>query len=331
MESEIPNNSPIFIVGSPRSGTTLLRYILTSHPRIYIPPESYFFHRFFSSDPQRPVPPEKAVEVMASICTYEPFFADWKGERPNPELFVSMLPDTRPAAIICALYTLYARQYGAERWGDKTPIYVEQIDKISALFPEGKFIHIIRDGRDVAVSMRKAYRNARYFYMDIYYAAANWKDRLARARKMGDLIGPERYLEIRYEDLVSNMEESICNICGFIGEVYHPAMLEPQLVAARSHHSTGIHSSTRQPPTDSHIGHWQKEMSPADQRLFQSVAGDILEQNKYALVDLGKMPPVEVLRKFSLAGKFYTLNTLRNSMQKAGIVHPTAIIEKFTK
>jgi hypothetical protein len=217
------------------------------------------------------------------------------------------------------------------RWGDKTPIYVEKMDKIAEIFPNAKFIHIIRDGRDVALSMRKSYRGLRFFYMDEYYAAATWRDRINQAKEVGSKLGLGRYLEIRYEDLLFSLEEYIYKICEFLKERYHPAMKEPHLTAVNFHHSKGIHASTRLPPTSSRIGIWQQEMSQADQRLFQSVAGETLKQNNYEMVDLRKITLREKFWKISLAMKFNTLTASRNAIQKAGIVHPTAIIEKITK
>lgn len=328
---EQDKNDPIFIVGAPRSGTTLLRYILTSHPNIFIPPESYFLPRFFSFDSQKPLGQKKAFEVVSAIWKYNSFFSDWKGPVPAPDSFVSALPDTRPVTIINTLYTCYAKQYGAMRWGDKTPIYVEKMDKLAVIFPGAKFIHIIRDGRDVALSMRKSYKGLRFFYMDDYYAAATWRDRITNAQEVGSKLGSGRYFQIRYEDLLFSLEENLHKICEFLEEQYHPAMKEPHLTAANFHHSKGIHASTRLPPTSSRIGIWQQEMSPEDQRLFQSVAGETLRQYNYEMVDLRKITLREKLWEISLAMKFIILTASRNAIQKAGIVHPTAILEKITK
>jgi hypothetical protein len=100
------------------------------------------------------------------------FFRDWQGEMPVPEEFVAALSDLTPATLLSTLYTQYSRQYCAQRWGDKSPIYTSHLDTLTTIFPSAQVIHIIRDGRDVALSMLKSYRGARFFYVDVGNAAS---------------------------------------------------------------------------------------------------------------------------------------------------------------
>ncbi len=195
---------PIFVVGAQRSGTTMLRYMLCGHPRIYIPPESTFIHRFFPGRSRVPMQRHEAIDTLNAILSYRDFFMDWQANRPDPATFVDSLPDLLPATFLDSLYCQYARQFGAERWGDKTPIYTDYIDLIAEIFPTAQFIHIIRDGRDAALSMMKAYQTAtRFFYIDIYYAVRIWKRRIRKARTSGARLGADRYYEVRYEQLIA--------------------------------------------------------------------------------------------------------------------------------
>lgn len=322
---------PIFVVGAPRSGTTLLRYILCSHPRIYLPPESNFIPRFFSKNPGDPLQPQEAFRVLESILSYRVFFKDWQGERPDPPLFISALPDLLPRTILSALYKEYSRQFEAERWGDKSPIYTIHLDLLSRIFPQAHFIHIIRDGRDVALSMLKSYQGPRFFYMDLYFAVSSWQRRVRQAKTSAQRLGSEHYHEIRYEDLVTDPPKVISALCDFLGEVYEPAMAEPHNEARGHFHSKGIHAATRRPLTPNSAGRWRKEMSEADQRLIQVVAGDLLNELGYEIAGLGRMGLAEKARLARLQAKYSAIETGRRVLQAAGIFHPTALIAKKLK
>ena len=319
---------PIFVVGAPRSGTTLLRYMLCSHPRIYIPPESNFIPRFFPRSPTQPMQREQAIQTLRSLFSYRTFFRDWHGTFPDPHGFVDALKDLTPATFLDALYAEYARQFAASRWGDKSPLYTSYLDLIAGIFPTAQFIHLIRDGRDVALSMVKAYPRIPFFYMDMYYAARSWRRRVRQAMAAGAHLGPDRYLEVRYEQLTENPEAHLQRICDFLGEAYVPSMAEPQRTAREHHHSKGIHAATRLAPSTMSSGHWRKDMSPADVRLFQTAAGDLLLALGYATVDLGKMSVAEKVRYAALQSKYALIQTGRRVVQAAGVFNPAGLLSR---
>ena len=137
---------------------------------------------------------QQAIEIVDAILSYQKFFKDWQErERPVASRFVDALPERTPATILDALYSQYARQHHAVRWGDKSPIYTDYINEIAQIFPSAQFIHIIRDGRDVALSMLKAYTGRRFFYMNLCFAARTWKRRVLKACVSGAQLGVERY------------------------------------------------------------------------------------------------------------------------------------------
>ena len=317
---------PIFVVGAPRSGTTLLRYMLCSHPRIYIPPESSFIPRFFRRSPRQPMRREQAIQTLRSLFSYHSFFRDWRADLPDPGAFVDALEELTPAAFLGSLYGQYARQFGASRWGDKSPLYSSYVDLIAEIFPTAQFIHLIRDGRDVALSMVKAYPRIPFFFMDMYYAARSWRRRVRQAMAAGAHLGPDRYLEVRYEQLTEHPEAHLQRICDFLGEAYVPSMAEPHRTARVRHHSKGIHASTRLAPNTMSSGHWRKDMSPPDVRLFQTVAGDLLLALGYATVDLGKMSVAEKVRYAALQSKYALIQTGRRVVQAAGVFNPSGLL-----
>jgi len=320
------NERPIFVIGAQRSGTTLLRYMLCGHPRIYIPPESNFIPRFFRRFPHLPMTREQAVQTARSVFGYQMFFEDWRGERPDSKIFVDSLRDLTPASFLDSLYTQYAAQHRAERWGDKSPIYAECMDLLAEMFPRAQFVHIIRDGRDVALSMLQAYRERRFFYVDLYYAAQTWKRRVSKARTSGQKLGPDRYYELRYEKLTAETETVLRGICRFLGEVYTPAMCESQRVAVEHYHSTGIHVATREPPTTRSVGRWRTEMKPCDQRLVQTVAGEMLKELAYDHTPGIRLDFGEKLRYSRLRTKYGVVSSARHVLKSVGLFHPTWLL-----
>jgi hypothetical protein len=319
MHSEI---RPIFIVGVHRSGTTLLRYMLGSHSRIYIPPESDFIPYFFLDDPNGELSDKQVARNLHTIFERYRFVKEWQGDPPEPAQFARSLPDRTPASFLDSLYGAYARQYGAVRWGDKTPIYASYIHLIHDIFPGAQFLHIIRDGRDAALSMLEKYERDEY-HVDIFFAARNWVRRIRSAQSAGSRIGPKLYYELRYESLIDDPEGELRAVCAFLGESYEPGMIEyhrtaRERIPADSH----FFSNVRNPLSRQRVGRWQLGMDMADQRLVQRVAGKLLVELGYALADLGPMPMSELTRLAVLAVKYATLQSGRRMLQAIGLFPP---------
>ena len=318
----LPEDRPVFIIGVHRSGTTLLRYMLGSHSRIYIPPESDFIPNFFLHDPAGELSDEQVARILGAIFERYRFVKEWKGDPPDPAQFAQSLPDRTPASFLDALYSAYARQYGAERWGDKTPIYASYVDLLHDLFPRAQFLHIIRDGRDAALSMLDKYEHDE-FHVDIFFAARNWVRRICSAQSAGSRIGPNLYYELRYENLIDDPEGELRAVCDFLGEAYEPGMIEyhrtaRERIPANSH----FFSNVRNPLSRQRVGRWQQEMSVADQRLVQRVAGRLLAELGYTVIDLGPMSIPELARLAVLASKYAVLQSGRRALQQLGLFPP---------
>jgi hypothetical protein len=317
-----PAVRPFFIVGVHRSGTTLLRYMLSSHSRLYVPQESDFIPAFFLRQPERELSDQQIAQILDTIFEKYRFVEEWQGTRPDTSDFLQSMSERTPAALLDALYTAYARQNGAQRWGDKTPIYASYIDLIHQIFPEAQFVHIIRDGRDAALSMLAKYQKDE-FHVDIFFAARNWVRRIRKAQASGARLGSDLYYELRYEDLVADPEQELKAICDFLGESFEGPMLRHhRLASARIPSDTHFFDTVRHPTTGDRIGRWRSGLSRADQRLVQAVAGSLLEELNYPLEDLGPMPPSERLRLAALAVKYFTLQAGRWVLQRANLFPP---------
>jgi hypothetical protein len=312
---------PLFVIGVHRSGTTLLRYMLSSHPRIYIPPESDFIPRFFGRHPTARMNRQAATHILRTIFESYRFVREWQGPPPEPGSFVDHLPDLTPAAFLDTLYQHYAKQHGAERWGDKTPIYTSYMDLLLQIFPSAQFIHIIRDGRDVALSMIDKW-GAQKGHIDLYFAAHTWQRRLRQALESASRLGSDQYMELRYEALVHDPEPYVRAMCAFVGESYVPEMTEPHRLGQRRIEPGSFHAAVREPPSPDQVSRWRREMSLSDQRICRVVAGEMLQELGYETPELGDMTAAERSRLAGLAAKYAVLQTGRTVLQALGLFHP---------
>lgn len=311
---------PIFIVGVHRSGTTLLRFMLNGHPRIYIPPESDFVPRFFQRRPHGPLDQARVAWLLEVVFRRYRLVKEWQGEPPDPADFFQEMAEPTPAAFLDTLYSRYARQHGAERWGDKTPIYASYVDLIATILPTAQFVHIVRDGRDVALSMLDKWGHE--IHIDVYFAARNWVRRIRQARASGARLGAGRYYELHYEDLVADPEAQLRPLCAFLGEAYRPEMAEPQRLGREQFDEGDFHEALRRPPGTSRIDRWRQEMPARDLRLFQRIAGPLLAELGYEVPDPGPMPAGERLRFAALGLKYAVLQGGRRGLQALRLVPP---------
>jgi hypothetical protein len=317
----VTSERPIFVVGVHRSGTTLLRFMLNSNPRIFIPPESDFFPRFFGRRPHGLLSPQRVAWLLDVIFARYRLVKEWQGPPPDPDEFAAEMAEPTPAAFLDTLYRRYAQQHGAQRWGDKTPIYTSYMDLLATIFPSAQFVHIIRDGRDVALSVLDKW-GEKEIHVDPYFAARNWRRRIGQALASGARLGPECYYELRYEALVEDPEGELRPLCQFLGEHFVPAMARPQRLGRQLFAADDFHAPVRKPPSTARVGRWQREMPLADLRLFQRVAGSLLRQLGYEVTDAGPMPAGEQLRFALLAAKYITLQTGRRVLQALGLMPP---------
>ncbi len=268
---------PIFVVGSQRSGTTLLRLMLNAHPNIAIPFESNFIvDTARRIDEYGDLRDRKNLRRLLDDIAEDSFVARG-GLIVDKEKILAFSPDTYPE-LIRSIYTVYAASHGKTRWGDKDPAYVTDLDVIHELFPDCRIIHIVRDGRDVASSLMGLDWGSR----NIPRLARDWQWKVTLAHKMGAMI-PDQYLEVRYEDLVRSPQACLEEICDFVGERYDDAMLRYHEEASKSMPSDSLkyHASSISPPDPAKIQMWKSKMTPSDQMIYEQIAGETLNDFGY--------------------------------------------------
>jgi hypothetical protein len=282
----------VFVVGCGRSGTTLLRLMLDAHPDLAIPPESHFLSRFGRALDRYEVPGGGADrERLAADVLRTRTFAAWGV--PEGDVLARVRALSEPASfadVIDAVYTAYAEPRGASRWGDKTPRYVLDIPLFDRLFPGSRFVHIVRDGRDVAMSLR----SVRFGPNDPMSAAGFWARRVRAGRRDGGALGGGRYHEVRYEALVADPDRELRAICDTIDLPWDAAMLEylRRVDEALPDDRRSQHRHEDRPPTAG-LRDGRTEMPAADVAAFEAVAGDLLDELGYGR---GAPPPSAALR-----------------------------------
>ena len=272
MATGVNSDAPIFIVGCPRSGTTLLRNLLRSHPNLTFPRESYFIPTFYRSygDPRDAAEARRLAKRILKLR----WVRSW-GMPMDAEAFA----DCRTfREVVCRLYETWARKQDKLRWGDKTPHYVTELPILLKLFPGAKIIHIYRDGRDVALS----WIHGRFGPGNMYTAARLWKWYVNSGRRAGAALPKETYLEVPYEQLLQQPRETMQQVCEFVGEPFDEAVLRPSAFPPNPLNPFPIHQGALQLVRRAEIFpanslKWQTRMPVSDRVLFESVAGDLLE------------------------------------------------------
>ena len=266
---------PLIVLGVRRSGTTLLRVMLDRSAELAIPDESYFIPQL--ADRHRgPVEPRAFLDDLRRLPTVREWGINVAGVTARLE------PGSSPGAAIAAVYLEYAAQHGKQRWGDKTPMYMQHLPTLERLFPDALYVHLIRDGRDAAISflqMPAGIVTRTWGHPeDVAGFACQWRTEVAAAQALGRRVGP-RYFEVRYEELVAEPEGELRRVCVHAGLAFEPSMLG---YAADADVSAKPHQQSLSRPPTPGLRDWRTEMSEADVRAFDAVAGDLLAELGYA-------------------------------------------------
>jgi hypothetical protein len=266
---------PLVVLGVSRSGTTLLRVILDRSRGIAIPDES-FFVPLLARRHGRTVVAEAFLDDVARI----PTIRAW-GLRPGD--VAPRVVDGMPTGdAIAAVFEAYASLVGKPRWGDKTPMYMRHLGLLERLFPDAQYVHLVRDGRDAALSFLEmpegTFTRTWAHPTTPGRFACLWAKEVADARELGRRAGPGRYHEVRYEQLVRAPEETVEAICAFAELPFDPEMLA---YAATVDVSDKPHQQRLRRPPTAGVRSWREDMAPEDVAAFEAVAGDVLRACGY--------------------------------------------------
>lgn len=307
-------NPYLFIVGCPRSGTTLFRHIVDAHPQMTITPEAHWIPRFFEE--RRGLSREGMVtpELIRHLLE-NPKFAHFRICRDDLLTLMSNGQPMSYATFVTGIFDLYGKAQGKALVGNKTPDSARRIRTLHTLWPEVRFVHLIRDGRDVALSfmnwskvLQKKPGNFSTWKEDPVSTAALWWELNVRCgRRASEWLPPELYYEILYESLIANPAEECAALCDFLEIPYDDVML--RFHEGRNGNRADMAADPAWQPITPGLRNWRSQMTAEDVERFEAVVGELLDELGYPRV-------VSRLRPESLEGASKIRDLLEGDLHK---------------
>jgi hypothetical protein len=285
-------NPYLFIVGCPRSGTTLLQRLVDAHPQIAVTPETHWIPRWFHGKVGKGVTSDgRATKKLLRKLVGYPRFLELGVDPRELKRMVKGGRQTTYDQFISRAYDLYGQQRGKPVVGDKTPGYARELPTLHLLWPSARFIHLIRDGRDVCLSILSweraksweagegAARFRTWAEDPVGTAALWWEWHVRLAREAGKQLGSGLYYELRYESLVANPTHECQSLCEFLSVPYD----EQMMLSYHERAMAGPGEDAKHPwmPITPGLRDWQSQMSHEAVERFEALAGTMLDELGY--------------------------------------------------
>jgi len=280
----LDHNPYVLIVGCSRSGTTLLQRLVDAHPLIAITSETNWVTHYFET--KTGLTPEGLVtpEMIPRLVEYHRF--PYLGiDREDLEGLIT--PGVSYSKFVSGVFDLYAETRGKRLAGSKIPAWVRRIPTLHALWPKAKFVHLIRDGRDVCMSILswgRAKRRVGRFTMwtedPLSTTALWWEWSVRLGREDGSSLESGLYDEIRYESLISHPADECATLCTFLGLPFDDEML--RFHEGRERTEPGFDAKKAWQPVTSGLRDWRTQMPAKDVERFEAAVGDLLDELGYA-------------------------------------------------
>jgi hypothetical protein len=266
---------PFFIVGAPRTGSTLLRRLLCAHSRVAIPPETGFMAEYLAAD-------HIPLDRRKRLLTRDPELGYW-GLAPED---TDLARCGSIGACFALLHERYASAQGKDVWGNKTPRLVWHGELLLRHFPDARFVHLVRDGRAVARSLRasKAHR------LHVQQGARRYARDTARGLAL-ERDHPNRCLRVYYENLIQAPEATLREVCAFIDITFERRMLrdtpDDDLPLTPMEERSGHHAHVHDALQPGFARRWQAELNETELRLIEAEAAEVLTALGYPLSTTG--------------------------------------------
>jgi hypothetical protein len=272
-------DAPLFIIGTERSGSNLLRLILDRHPRITIPHPPHVMRYFAPLEPRygdlaEPARFRALVEDVLALVRSHIHPWPWI---PDAEDLVRRARGRSVFAVYVALHEAWRDHVGKARWGCKSTFMIDHAERVLGELPGARLLWLVRDPRDVSSSSSESV----FSTFHPANTARLWKDAQDEGLRLMDAGRP--ILLVHYEALVREPESEVRRICAWIGEEFDPAMLTwfEGEEARRSATLSESWQNTARPMRKERIGRWRKDLAPADARLIEVLAGETMGRLGY--------------------------------------------------
>lgn len=295
---------PIFMIGTQRSGSNLLRLMLNELPDIAAPHPPHILQRMMPlvplyGDLNKDENFASLVDDVCQLVELNP--VPWEGVALNRAEVADICRERSVVAAFGAVYDIMAHTWRAKTWCCKSLANIGHLDEIERYFgADAKYIYLYRDGRDVAVSFRKAVVGEKHYY----HIAKEWSDTQRLGLGLRDKIDSARLISVSYEEITGKPEPTMRRLCDFLGQPFSSAMLEfhKSEEAKRAAGSSDLWGNVARPLMSDNTQKFRREATAEDIRIFESVAGDVLDALDYERVSVPRGHEVrfseQELRKF---------------------------------
>lgn len=279
--------NPFFIVGPPRSGTTLLATIMCRHSAIAIPPETQYFPEILPKLRSDFTMTQEKVSELLSQTRLADLNLDVSA------VFSAIDSDDLTKSLFLTLLTEYARDLGATVLGEKSPSHVGYVSEILDIFPESKVVCLIRDGRAVSSSLRRL----NWDHSNLYRHAASW---VSRARAVRDVLQhyPQNSILVKYEDLVENPSVEVGKVCDFIGVHFEPSQLLPSDSGLVPEWERGWKAMANETISNARLESWKTDLSEPEIPLVENILSKELLSFGYELSETSDRESAKFLDLF---------------------------------
>ncbi len=290
------HRTPFFILANPRSGSSLLRIICECNAKLTVPPESGFLlwweQRYGNVSSEDLADPTKLEDMVDDVLTSKKI-ETWQLDKKKLLSFIKQQQPKDYATFGSLVYYFYGSSQGKSPvyWGDKNNYYIHHLEAIIRLYPEARFLHLVRDGRDVACSylnLKHIESSSAYFPnlpTTVEAIASEWDENNKRIAAFLETLPKQQSLLIPYEDVVLHLETTARKICEFLGVAFDPNMLTyHQWNRARSiepQETLDWKKKTLEKPDSSRINQYRNQLSPSEIKQFETTAAHSLQHYGY--------------------------------------------------
>ncbi len=269
----------VFIVGMARSGTTLLSEILNAHSSIAVSPETHYFRKYWADEEKSTL--EKRLALTEEFLAGDEFkqfgYSNEQKEEIRAEVFAAIRKGQ--SQILDIVLTRYRLKHNKPVWCEKTPVHMLYLAHIANLFPQSKFICLVRDPRDTCLSLKKVPFNAG----STVSIARRWK-RYARLSVLYQNEYPDSFRVIKYEDLIRRPEQQALKICRFLNIDFQSEMLNQKNDPATFDGQKEYWKLNATKPIDqNNYDKWKHEMKPGEIYFLQKYLGREMGRYNYAI------------------------------------------------